>query len=153
MRYHGQNFELSAPIPDGRIDAAALAALSEAFHAAHEAAYGYRLAGRMVEIVNLRLAVTVARPLPPLSRADPGTRRTAEAVAGSRKAWFPATGFVETPVYRRDALPPEGAFSGPAIVEQMDATIVVPPDGDAHVDPIGNLVIRLGKAAAGEKAA
>jgi N-methylhydantoinase A len=41
------------------------------------------------------------------------------------------------------ALPAGAAFDGPAIVEQMDSTIVVPPGWQAEVDDYGNIVLRL----------
>jgi N-methylhydantoinase A len=51
-----------------------------------------------------------------------------------------------TPVYQRDHLAQGRPLPGPAIVEQLDSTTVVPPDCRATVDPDGNLLIDLGKA-------
>jgi N-methylhydantoinase A len=60
-----------------------------------------------------------------------------------RQTWFAATGFCATPVYDRDRLPTGADFIGPAIVEQMDTTTVVPPQARVEVDTIGNLMITL----------
>ncbi len=153
MRYFGQNFELSASLASDVLDEGGLASLVEQFHSAHEQAYGYRMAERAVEIVNLRLGVAVQRDVPPSSVAGSRGGSLADALVGTRQTWFPETGFAETPVYRRDRIPLESSFSGPAVVEQMDATTVVPPDGKVTVDRHGNLMIRISeRASEGERA-
>jgi len=64
--------------------------------------------------------------------------------AVTRQVYFddPA-GFVACPVYDRGSLMPGDAFRGPAIVEQMDCTTVVPPDFGVRVDDAGNLLLKL----------
>ena len=57
--------------------------------------------------------------------------------------WFPETGFVNTPVYDRDRLPADARIAGPAIVEQMDTTTVVPPKAKLRNDRLGYLHIDL----------
>src|SRR5882757_884453 len=142
MRYVGQNFELSSPLLSARFDAASLAALVEDFHAVHEKSYGYNMPERTVEIVNLRMGLTVLRPTPPLNmQAVEGTVEA--ALTEERQTWFASTGLCTTPVYDRDRLPTGADFVGPAIVEQMDTTTVVPPHARVEVDIIGNLMITL----------
>jgi N-methylhydantoinase A len=48
---------------------------------------------------------------------------------------------VDCPVYARDALRPGDTFTGPAIVEQMDSTVMVPPGQAGRVDDALNLVL------------
>jgi N-methylhydantoinase A len=60
-----------------------------------------------------------------------------------RKVWFSETGFVATPVYDRDRLPAECRLSGPAIIEQMDTTTVVPPRAKLRQDKHGYLHMEL----------
>jgi N-methylhydantoinase A len=67
----------------------------------------------------------------------------AGAAEGARRVWF-ADGWRQTPVYRRERLPLRAGFTGPAIVEQLDTAIVVEPGDRAHLDPLGNLVVRGG---------
>jgi N-methylhydantoinase A len=74
----------------------------------------------------------------PRLRADD----VAGAVRGGRRVWF-RCGWAETPVMSRDALPLGARFSGPAILEQMDTTIVVEPDMEVEVDAVGNLLIHV----------
>ncbi len=148
LRYFGQNFELSAALPHQHLDAETLASVIARFHAAHEAAYGYAMPERPVEIVNLRLAVTVQRPIPPLNTAVPrGTLR--DAVIDEREVWFFGSGFAPTPVYDRDRMPADTRFQGPAIVEQMDTTTVIPPGATVDVDRAGNLMIAIPTASEG----
>lgn len=153
MRYFGQNFELSAPLAVDTLDESALASLVEQFHAAHEQAYGYHMADRPVEIVNLRLGVAVQREVPPSGTVSARAGSVEDAVIEVRQTWYPEVGFVDTPIYHRDRLPLECSFAGPAIVEQMDATTIVPPDGSVAVDRFGNLMIRISTTVnAGEQA-
>lgn len=142
LRYVGQSFELVLPLSCGSLDDASVATLVEAFHQRHREYYGYDIRDQAVELVNLRLALTVPRPRPSFSAA------VAAPVGkpGSREVWFPAGGYVRSPVYDRSQLVPGMAFDGPAIVEQMDATTVIPPSARCRIDDAGNLHIMLGEA-------
>ena len=71
---------------------------------------------------------------------------TPQALAETRSVWFAETGFVNTPVYRRDLLPAGTEFDGPLIVEQMDATTVVPPRTRFSVDAAGVMHLELSVA-------
>ena len=91
----------------------------------------------------MRLAVIAARPSP-LPDSDSQTRAAAgSALIEHRPVWFPETGFVETPILDRALLPRDGEFVGPAIVEQMDTTLVVPVGARIRSDPFGNLIVDL----------
>jgi N-methylhydantoinase A len=83
-------------------------------------------------------------PKPELRRLD-ATATDAPAPATTRDVVFAdAAAPVATPVHRRDALPAGARIEGPAIVEQLDATTLVPPGATATVDPWLNLVIDVG---------
>ncbi len=143
MRYAGQAFEITLPVADETLDEAALATLLGTFHERHKGLNGYNMPDQPVEIVTMRLALAVPpRPFkPPVQETAPGN--AADAIGARRDVWFAATGFTETPVYRRAALGPGHRFAGPAIVEQTDSTIVVPPGAAAEIDGLGNILIRL----------
>jgi N-methylhydantoinase A len=135
MRYVGQSWELVVRMPAG---ADSMAGLEAAFYVAHERRYGHASDGA-AEIVNFRLAAigAVAKPEPPrwaLTGPLAASRRVERSVVfgGVR---------VPTAVYRRDGLPGDVAFSGPAIVEEMGATTVVPPGWGARVGTWGELVL------------
>lgn len=139
LHYKGQTFELTVPAPDGTIDRAALDALAEAFHREHETVYGHRASdAEPVELVTLRL---LARGL--AEQALKPAALPADAAASSpsvRQAYFgPAHGWLATYILARaDLASPQ---SGPCIVEEYDATCVVPPGWSAALDLHGNIVL------------
>ena len=64
------------------------------------------------------------------------------AIVEHRPVWLPELrDFVPTPIYARERLRPGNRFTGPAIVEQMDATTLVPPGTTARVDAYLNLIL------------
>ena len=141
LHYHGQSYELTVPMPEGPIDAAMVAHLEEAFGQEHEKTYGHR-AGKdePVELVSVQVVVqglrqgsAIPERLRP-SRAEPQP-------SPPRRAWFGDAGWLETPVLRRSDL--TGERRGPFIIEEYDATCVVPPEATASLDAAGNVVIAL----------
>jgi N-methylhydantoinase A len=142
LHYKGQTYELTVPVPDGPIDAKMVAHLEEAFGAEHERTYGHRAGPEEpVELVAIQVVgaglragsgvperVSSTRPEP-----APGTPR--RAYFGAEAGWF------ETPVLRRAEL--TVARAGPVIVEEYDATCLVPPGARAALDAGGNIVIEL----------
>jgi N-methylhydantoinase A len=133
LRYRRQAYELTIPLRDGPITRDSLDAAMAAFHAKHELTYGHANRNEPVQLVNLRL--TAIGRLPPLLLARPGD--AAEARSRARDVWFPTTGFTPTPVSWRPGLPAGTVIAGPAIVEAVDSTTVVPPGWTARVDDIG----------------
>jgi N-methylhydantoinase A len=143
LRYLGQNYELSLAVKDGKLDAQSLARLIRRYHARHRESYGYDMPGQPVETVSLRLVVAVERPAPTHEKHHPVRGTVRDAVIERRKVWFPETGFVTTPVYDRDRLPADCRIAGPAIVEQMDTTTVVPPRAKLRGDRLGYLHLEV----------
>ena len=142
LHYKGQIYELSVPAPSGNFDAKKLAELSESFGQEHEIVYGHRAGPEEpVELVNIAV---IGRGIPDSSRvpeklyADEASR----PVDSFRKAYFGKIhGWIETPVLARADL--QKKISGPAIVEEYDATCLIPPQAEAHIDSFGNIVINL----------
>ncbi|NKB60528.1 MAG: hydantoinase/oxoprolinase family protein [Alphaproteobacteria bacterium] len=143
MHYKGQIFELNTPAPDGVIDAAAVAALEEAFGQEHERTYGHRAGPEEpVELVNVMLVGQGISDRPRVPDRLIGDSEEAIDALPSRQAYFgPDTGWIETPVLRRSDL--ASAKTGPCIVEEYDATCLVPPGAIAGLDPFGNIVVDL----------
>jgi len=136
LRYVGQSFELAVAL-DGGVDADELAA---SFHAEHERVYGFAAPAEPVEVVSLRLTTVGTIEKPPLRQLEPhlGGLEPKEV----RRVHFAETGgFVECPVYGRYALGAGAALTGPAVVEELDSTVVVHPGYALAVDGVGNLVI------------
>ncbi|ELZ28424.1 N-methylhydantoinase A/acetone carboxylase, beta subunit [Halogeometricum pallidum JCM 14848] len=133
LRYDGQSFELTVPVgetfdPD---------AVAERFHEAHESAYGYRLSDP-VELVNLRSTSVVER-----GTLDVTYGAVGEARKDTREAFFD-DGFRETPVYAREGLDVGDDVSGPAVLEQHESTVVVPPAWRGTVGADGTLTLTRG---------
>ncbi|HEV7819926.1 MAG TPA: hydantoinase/oxoprolinase family protein, partial [Burkholderiales bacterium] len=139
MRYLGQNYELSLPVKNGKLEAKSLARLIAEYHKRHKAIYGYDMPAQAVEVVNLRLVVTVERRAPTHEKHHAARTTVKDAVLEKRKVWFPETGFVTTPVYDRAKLPVNARINGPAVIEQMDTTSVVPPRARLRNDKLGYL--------------
>ena len=147
MRYAGQNYELSVPIPDLAGDADLLDALVANFNAAYDRLYDYTSPDEAIEIVTFRLeAYGVVEKPQFTANADVGSDAAAAALE-PRDVYMPETSaFVETPVYERDRLQTGNRIAGPAVIEQMDSTTFVLPGQTATVDPYHNLVIEEGAA-------
>jgi N-methylhydantoinase A len=140
LRYRRQAYELTIPIAEGEVTRRSLDAAIAAFHARHELTYGHANPNEPVQLVNLRLSA-IGR-LPSLKLAQPGD--AAEARSRSRDVWFPGTGFVTAPVHWRPGLAAGAIVAGPAIVEAVDSTTVVPPGWTAAVDGMGFLRLTRG---------
>ncbi len=148
LRYFGQAFEVRVPLPDGPLDAALADAVVAAFHAEHQALYGYDFVAdprQQVEWVNLRVTGIgpITRPrLHRLTAYPTAGGLAARARSAVRPVCFDATnGYVETAIYARDALAPGDVLTGPAVVEEFGSTVPVHPGFSARVDGFGNLVI------------
>jgi N-methylhydantoinase A len=150
LRYVGQNFELILPLASGNVFPNSLEQLLQSFHARHREFYGYDMPTQPVEIVNLRLVVSAARAVPPAEPAASGGNAV-RALAETRNVWFAETGFTTTPVYRRELLPAGTQFDGPLIVEQMDATTIVPPRAQFSVYASGSMMLELAPAMANKE--
>lgn len=143
VRYAGQNHELTVDVPAGRFDEAALAIVKEHFHAAHRELFGYASPDKKLELVTFRVRARLAAGRREFAGTAPGIRTVRLMPAATRKAYFAeAGGFVDCAVYERDELRAGDALKGPAIVEQMDCTTVVPPGFTARVDEHLNLLLR-----------
>lgn len=128
LRYRGQSHELTIDVGERM----AAADLAEAFEREHERVYGYRGEGEPVELVNMRL--TAIRPL---ERPRIGGAKAAQGESALRRAWF-AGKWMEAEVWRRGRLGC-ARVTGPAVIEEDEATTVVPPGWEAHLDSAENL--------------
>jgi N-methylhydantoinase A len=140
----GQAFELPIAAPARAFSGDDIARFEADFHAIHERTYGHRT-DNVMEIVNLRVICRVPNEgPPPLAYSQVPDRNGRDHSRGSRPAYFgPDHGALETPVLRRDDLAPEPR-PGPLVVEEYDATVVVPPGCRASRDHLGNIVIQVG---------
>ena len=138
MRYAGQNYELPIPVVAGADD------LAVAFAAAHRRLYGFAADDEPVQLVTFRLEASAVVPKARFVAQDDAGAEAGGAVMGRRSVWLPeAGGAVDCPIYDRALLRAGNRFSGPAVVEQMDATTVVLPGMTARVEPYLNLILEV----------
>jgi len=147
VRYIGQNHELTVEVPAGAIDETTLAIVKDNFHAAHRELFGYASPERQLELVTFRVRSRLAGARREFAGNGLPQRTGGPAPVSGRKAYFTeAGGYIDCPVYERDGLRPGDALTGPAIVEQMDCTTVIPPDFKGTVDAFSNLLLtQMGK--------
>lgn len=140
LHYQGQTHELTVPMPEGPLDAKMVARLEEAYGREHERTYGHRAGPEEpVELVSLQVVGQGVRPGASVPERVRSSRPEPETPP-PRQAWFgPAHGWVETLILRRSDLATPRV--GPLIVEEYDATCVVPPAASAALDTGGNIVI------------
>lgn len=142
MQFAGQSHVVRVPL-DGATPS------REDLRRRFEAAYWERFKVELTEVrarvVNLAVSVIGERePVELTGLLDrPGD---AAAPEGRRRVFFDDA-WTETPVYRRSVLPEDVRLSGPAIIEQRDSTIVVPPGDRLEGAADRNLVIHVGGAA------
>jgi N-methylhydantoinase A len=143
VRFRQQIHSVEVKVDSGPIDRATGEAIVERFRERYGQLYGEGalLAGGQVEIELYRVVGT--RPVTPVAfpehepaGADPGG-----ALKGEREAWFEPEGFVTTRVYDGAALRCGNVIAGPAIIERMGDSVVVPLGYEAEVDPY--LTLRL----------
>jgi N-methylhydantoinase A len=146
VRYVGQSFELTLPVDEALLADATGERLTRAFHAHYARVYGYSDEAAQLEILDIRttaVGVTRKPALSPVEAAGP-----ARAPRAGRRKVFCDGRPTSALVLEREALPAGYRFDGPAIVEQYDSTVFVPPGFRVVVDGFGNLV---GEAAHGNR--
>ena len=126
MQFVGQTHLLRVPLRDGT---PSRSELERRFERAYLERFRVELPEIRAALVNLNCSVVGRRPPVDLALLiDPAGRaqQLEDARSGLRPVWFGA-GWRDTPVYRREALPADATLEGPAILEQMDTTIVIEP--------------------------
>lgn len=141
LRYKHQGFELHVPWSDRTVSTAAAMDLATAFHALHRQLYSFALEGTPIELVGLRVTATGRLPAPTRPPLRDGQEQ--QAATAGRQAVCIDGSFVDSPVYERARLLPGQVIEGPAIIRQVDATLLLGRDEVATVHPYGALVIRV----------
>jgi N-methylhydantoinase A len=139
LKYLGQSFELTVAMPEVGTPSIARE-IAERFESEHERTYGHRAAGDPIQIVNLRMTARVQggdRPPVAIKGGASSARRNRPAYFGQRR------GVVSTPVVGRGDLD-RTPRPGPLLVEEYDATTLVPFGCTACIDALDNIVITVG---------
>jgi len=144
MQYLGQSHVVRVPLPDGQPTAEAL---KERFEEVYWARFRIALPEIRARVVNVNTSIIgLCDPVDLTGLIDPAGRQTRAIPTGHRPVTFDGES-LETPVYWRDHLPEEVTLDGPAILEQLDCTTLVPPGDRVTGGVDGNLTIHIGGAA------
>lgn len=144
VRFVGQGHELTIALGSLDVDIDA-AAVRTRFLAAYRTTYGHAHDADPIEATTWRLSARCRQAPVPFERRPALDGNTDRAKRCVRRAYFPEIGgFVETPVFDRYRLGAGDRIIGPAIVEERESTLVLPPGDDARVDEYGNLLVDLG---------
>jgi N-methylhydantoinase A len=138
MMYNGQwrSLAVSAPRPIEK-----MASLIETFHREHEREYNFRRDEAAVGLFRLNLKAIGTVP-----KAELAVHHPTGAIPlprTRRPVWFDGKGALDTPIYDRPDLPCGLKLVGPAVVEQVDSTVLIPPGARAEVDKYLNIIIRI----------
>lgn len=142
FRYQNQEHTTEVLLDPGAVTDAWLDAIADAFHAAYEKEYTYRLEAP-VEMVGIHLVASAEVGKLTMHKADEGPADPSAALKGRRAVDYALEGIHEADIYDGTALRPGMRFTGPAIVEDPGTTVVIHPGNAAHVDGYGNIHIRL----------
>ncbi len=143
FRYQNQEHSTEIDLPSGPINDETMAEIIEHFHTNYEREYTYRL-NAPIELVTYHLiAFAEVDKLVP-EKADPVETSLEAAIKGSREVDFLEAGIHSATLYNGDMLGPGMQFAGPAIIEEAEATVVIPPEMQCAVDDYGNYQITTG---------
>lgn len=141
LKYAGQNFELTVPFEGASWSSDSAERLARAFHAEHLRTYGHNAGAEPVHMVNIRLQVRIpadfAQPLVPAAAGNAGAPRDRKVVFEGQKAPL------SVPVLATRADLGRPVARGPLLIEEYDATVVIPPDCGARLDERQNVVIEM----------
>jgi N-methylhydantoinase A len=134
-RYERQSYELTVPLSAPAFDGAVLAEVAEAFHQRHRQTYGHDNRAEPVQLVSIRL--TAVGTIPTLGLREAPAPAGTDPVKGRREAWFRGPGALATAVYDRARMPAGLGIAGPAVIESLESTILVPPAWQAKMTDDG----------------
>ncbi|MGE5304714.1 MAG: hydantoinase/oxoprolinase family protein [Alphaproteobacteria bacterium] len=143
MRYRGQEYTLPVPITEDLREVTDFSAIRARFDQLHQDHYGHSAPKEPVMMVNLRLSALgrFDNQLPLASPSHDGHR----GERGKRPVIFDSGQRpVNSPIYLRSGFKPGDRLEGPAVIEEMGATILVYPGDKMEVNDLGHLVIDVG---------
>jgi len=142
-RYERQYHEVSFPVPIQTVQSADLENIASAFHIEHRRMYGYSLEehGTPIELINVRLRA-IGRTEKPRHTEEPYAGRDASpALKGERPIHVPEERAVRSvPVYDGHATRHGNLIAGPAVIEQVNTTLLLTSTYDCVCDPYGSFV-------------
>jgi N-methylhydantoinase A len=149
LRYGRQAYELSVPAHPGEVTQDTLDELARLFHEKHHQTYGHDNPDEAVQLVNLRLTAIGRFESLELSHE---VTATADSRKGSRQVWFrqieqggQGGGRCDCAIHDCALLSAGEEITGPAVLEAVDTTIVIPPGWQARMEPTGHILMETVK--------
>ncbi|SES13218.1 hydantoinase/oxoprolinase family protein [Psychrobacillus sp. OK032] len=142
MRYLGQEHTVKVPVPNGQWSGEDKQAIIKEFHNLHERNFTFKLEDSPTEIVNIHVTAFGKVPKPEIGKI---TRNGSvdEAKKENRNIYYEKKGWINTPVYDRDKLPPNEVIHGPAVVEEKAAVTLIYDGQQLQLDDFGNIIIEM----------
>jgi N-methylhydantoinase A len=138
LRYAGQSFDVPTVLDAAIVENGDMEAVAERFHVEHERLYMHAHKGRDINAISYQLRVRGKLPAPGKDVAISSRRLQPESSPGRlflNNAWH------DVRRYRQETLPRDWTTEGPAIVEQVTATTVVPPGFSVRMSSFGDLIM------------
>ena len=147
-RFAGQFNEMSVDLPPGPLDETGREAIEARFKEKYDALYGHIHERTPIEVLTWRVVVRGEPARVRLQEHEPTGESPVTALRGSRMAyWGEEDEFVATDIYDRYRLGTAMRVEGPAIVEERESTVLIPPGSVGTVDSHQNLMIEFGHRA------
>ncbi|MFL6796563.1 MAG: hydantoinase/oxoprolinase family protein [Xanthobacteraceae bacterium] len=141
LRYTGQGYELPVAIGNGPISEHDLAGAAARFHSEHKALHGHSAPDQPVELMSYRVRARVPVPKFEFSPVRDESGPAGQGPIKTAQIRLADGSSVQVPIYARDNLRPGDELAGPLIVQQLDATTLLPPGWTARVDRYRNLIL------------
>lgn len=129
VRYVGQSYEIRIPAENA----------VSLFHEAHATLYGYADPSSPVEFVNFRVVGIGKQDKITLKKIQKSKKKPEARVR--RPVFFGE--FIDTPIYERKTLRYQDTLEGPAVIEETESTLLIPPGWSCVVDPYGNILAEV----------
>jgi N-methylhydantoinase A len=142
MRYSGQGHEISVEIPNGFLDEKSLKIIEENFQKEYTIRYGRIIEDIGIEAVTWRVVVSGKSPeiIPNQVIKTEGH----DALKGYRSIFLMGEkNYSDVPVYSRYDLKPNVTFEGPAVIEEMESTVIIGRNSAIRIDEFKNIIIDL----------
>jgi N-methylhydantoinase A len=146
LRYLGQSYELTIQLSPAGKGSRLEREATRKFHKAHQRRFGYSKSDLPIQIVGVRVSAVGSLPSLRLDPSVEGDGAAERARSGARRVQVARGITTAVDIYDRAALVPGDTINGPAIFEQFDSTVLVPPGHSVSVDRYLNLVIRRANA-------
>lgn len=143
LRYEGQEHTVKIPFPTSDSGEPDIETAKASFHEAHKQRFTYEMRDNNVEIVNFHLVATIPVDKPELSKKAVTGIDVSDAILHTRPVDFDKKGIHEATIYDGLKLEPGMTLSGPAVVQEPSATLVISPNNELSVDDYGNYQVLI----------